>query len=210
MPGWDLYSPLWLFYEKLGLGQGQLCCLGAHIYRDTVSNGKWEGAPTPDKGTGLRDGEFHRVFKHLAKVLTSNKKAYGPNAALLQTLIQAVVSQGKYFVRLISLIGPCHLVKKEERNAPDKGTGSVQVVFCCCSSAVCWLASVEHMYPSQPCPPSAQGTTTTIITSLSVHTPQPLWHRFGVAPACMLWAAMGASPPSLLLRVSGSQRCSSL
>lgn len=57
------------------------------------------------------------------KVLTSNKKAYGPNAALLQTLIQAAVSQGKYFVRLITLIGPCHLVKKEKRrNAPDKET----------------------------------------------------------------------------------------
>lgn len=29
--------------------------------------GKKRGAVTPDKGTSLRDGEFHRVFKHLAK-----------------------------------------------------------------------------------------------------------------------------------------------
>lgn len=62
-------------------------------------------------------------------------------------------------MRLISLIGPCHLVKKEERNAPDKSTGSVQVVFCCCSSAVCWLAGMVCMYPSQPGPPLAQGSS---------------------------------------------------
>lgn len=69
MPGWDSYSALWLLYEKLGLGQGQLYCLGAHIYRVLGYSQLQErrGAVTPDKGTSLRDGEFHRLFKHLAK-----------------------------------------------------------------------------------------------------------------------------------------------
>lgn len=87
------------------------------------------------------------------KVFTSNRKAYGPNAALLQTLIQAAVSQGKYFVRLITLIGPCHLVKKKNRrNAPDKDTGvsaSGVLLLQLCSvlagwRALTWSTCIHH------------------------------------------------------------------
>lgn len=43
--------------------------LGVHTYRVLGYSqlGEMRGAVTPDKGSSLRDGEFLRVFKHLAK-----------------------------------------------------------------------------------------------------------------------------------------------
>lgn len=82
-------------------------------------------------------------------------------------------------MRLISLIGPCHLVKKEERSAPDKGTGSVQVVFCCCSSTVCWLAVMGHMHTSQPRPPLAQGSIRQQLPGAIIHLNHYHCNHFG-------------------------------
>lgn len=140
---------------------------------DTISHGKREtGCYTCQR----RESKRWRTSQDVEasrKVLTSNKKAYGPNAALLQTLIQAAVSQGKYFVRLITLIGPCHLVKKEkEETLLTKKQGSLQVVFCCCSSAVCWLARMP-----------SHGARASITASSSTGTQQQQqaaipWHKY--------------------------------